>query len=738
MYKLRIDLEHCYGIKQLKYEFDFDLCQTHIIYASNGVMKTSLAKTFKDLSSGKQPFDQIDASLKSACKLEIDDSGTEIAPGEICVIEPYSDAALKSEDKILTLLANEETRKEYLEIFTEIEKQKIEFIKKLKGLSRSTNCESELLDTFSDSHGENIYQILNGIVDDVARSNDTFDFKYNDIFDKSNKVKMFLNSNFEMLQSYIQRYEELISKSDFFYKNTDVIFGTTEAKNLKDSLKGDEFYKAGHRLLLKSDNTVSGNKELGELVDSEVSKIFDDDALKSIFDKIDKLLDANKELIAFKKAIEQDNSLLLKLAHYEEFRIEVWLSYIKQIESDFYSVVEIYNSKKVEIEKIIEKARSSKSEWDEVIEEFNNRFTVPFKLIITNKEDAILQELTPAIEFQFEGKPIEKNTLVSSVLSQGERRAFYLLNVIFEIRSRKSKEQKTLFIIDDVADSFDYKNKYAIVEYLNDISNDPLFFSLILTHNFDFFRTIQSRVLGSSMKWKHSHIAEKSSKGITINKVAGLNVTDPFKKWRDGMNTDEKLLVACIPFVRNLIEFKDGMCTDYIKLTHLLHDKKASPDGKFKATNDICISDVEPIFASTLAATNFEHKDKSKIIVDIIQNEAEKIRVKTTSDTIALEDKVILSMAIRLLAEKYMWSKVSDTTEIQKNQGGVLFQRFKAEYIGDDKHQEILKTLESVNIMSPENIHLNSFMYEPILDIGLQELVDLYSKVRALKAEPYA
>ncbi len=76
-----------------------------------------------------------------------------------------------------------------------------------------------------------------------------------------------------------------------------------------------------------------------------------------------------------------------------------------------------------------------------------------------------------------------------SILSQGERRGFYLLNVIFEIEHRKLEAEKgkeTLFIIDDIADSFDYKNKYAIVEYLQEISEHDNFYSIILTHNFDF------------------------------------------------------------------------------------------------------------------------------------------------------------------------------------------------------------------------------------------------------------
>ncbi|MGL5439379.1 MAG: hypothetical protein ACRDA4_03205 [Filifactoraceae bacterium] len=45
-----------------------------------------------------------------------------------------------------------------------------------------------------------------------------------------------------------------------------------------------------------------------------------------------------------------------------------------------------------------------------------------------------------------------------------------------------------------------YKNKYAIIEYINDISEcidvngEKLFKILLLTHNFDFYRTIASKV----------------------------------------------------------------------------------------------------------------------------------------------------------------------------------------------------------------------------------------------------
>ena len=40
--------------------------------------------------------------------------------------------------------------------------------------------------------------------------------------------------------------------------------------------------------------------------------------------------------------------------------------------------------------------------------------------------------------------------------------------------------------------------------------------------------------------------------------------------------------------------------------------------------------------------------------------------------------------------------------------------------------------IEQVNLMTPENIHLNSFMYEPILDMAPEHLKRLYVDVKAV------
>ncbi len=44
----------------------------------------------------------------------------------------------------------------------------------------------------------------------------------------------------------------------------------------------------------------------------------------------------------------------------------------------------------------------------------------------------------------------------------------------------------------------------------------------------------------------------------------------------------------------------------------------------------------------------------------------------------------------------------------------------------------MLKCLDRVALMTPENIHVNSFMYEPIVDMSDDHLKKLYGDVKKL------
>jgi hypothetical protein len=79
-----------------------------------------------------------------------------------------------------------------------------------------------------------------------------------------------------------------------------------------------------------------------------------------------------------------------------------------------------------------------------------------------------------------------------------------------------------------------------------------------------------------------------------------------------------------------------------------------------------------------------------------------------------------------------MIGKIRDDRFVEKivaNQTSELFNKYK-ELFGEDGPS---RTLRRVPLMTPESIHLNSFMYEPILDISDGHLRTLLANVRALK-----
>jgi hypothetical protein len=64
------------------------------------------------------------------------------------------------------------------------------------------------------------------------------------------------------------------------------------------------------------------------------------------------------------------------------------------------------------------------------------------------------------------------------------------------------------------------------------------------------------------------------------------------------------------------------------------------------------------------------------------------------------------------------------------NQTKVLFRKFEQLF---PKEGEAIRALKTVLLMTPENIHLNAFMYEPILDMSDEHLKRLYNAILDLE-----
>lgn len=122
----------------------------------------------------------------------------------------------------------------------------------------------------------------------------------------------------------------------------------------------------------------------------------------------------------------------------------------------------------------------------------------------------------------------------------------------------------------------------------------------------------------------------------------------------------------------------------------------------------------------------------SKTVVESIHEEAAACLNADTG--INFENKIVLSIAIRLAAEQYMIDRINDSEfvdSITSNQTRALLSRFRTQFKNDTAAVHVL---QRVALMTPENIHLNSFMYEPILDMSDEHLRKLYQDVNALNA----
>ena len=722
MKKMHINLKNCYGIKKLEYEFDFSKKNAFLIYAPNGSMKTSFAKTFRDLSNEMESNDLMFPERKTVREIT-DENKLNIIGENVFVIEPY--LRDYESEKISSLIANSKLKKEYEKIHSDIEHKKENFVKQVgKWMGIKNDVEGQLLDILGT---QEIYEGLEKIEKELkkVRASKLDEINYTEIF--NNYVIPFLSQENvkELLKEYIEKYNQLVENSIYFKRG---VFDHTNAQTVSKHLKSQGFFDAKHSLTLKSDvetKEISTTQELEVAIAEEKTKIMSDQDLREKFEKIDAAISRNANLRRFRTYLEENMFLISELMDLDTLKSKLWLLNIKKEEASYHDLLNIYKSGKVRLDKIIKEARKEATDWEKVVDIFNKRFIVPFRLEIVNKEDVILNEEAPAINFVFEDFDEEKETNnddLLEVLSTGERKALYILNIIYEIEARKKESTESIFIVDDIADSFDYKNKYAIIEYLKEISEEKYFYQIILTHNFDFYRTVRNRILGTE-KWNNALIAQKNNSDIKLLPGGSKNVISPFENWKDNLDNN-KMMISSIPFVRNLIEFKEGCSTqEYNTLTSVLHIKSNS--------DTIKLIDIEKVFNSCLkgADMKLDKNTKDLIIQNVIFTTAHEICKQKCEDTIALENKIVLSIAARLKAESYMWDKVKTKDEFSKNQTGLLFERFKKECCADSN----MPVLERVILMTPENIHLNSFMYEPILDMSEDELRQLYDDVKIIK-----
>jgi len=713
--KLSIKLKNCYGISSLEKEIDFSDNNICSIYASNGTMKTSFAKTFIDLSKGEKSKDEIYTERETIS--EIKKNGSDLQKDDVFVIKPY-DQEYKS-DNIYTLLVNQELKKQFDKEYQETQKKKEDFLKSIQKLSglKPQEIELEICNIFFQGEKDKFFEALERIEKEILNDEEAVyqDIKYNELFNDKTKPAIESSDFLSNIDNYVKKYNELLEKSNFFKKG---VFNHTQASDVATQLDKNGFFKAEHSVVLNGkDEYVKSKDDLEKIITEEKNSILEDKKLKDEFEKLDKILKKNANIKNFRDYLSNNPQIVSELSNPSSFKAKLWKSYFKQDKNVFRDLLSKYVISKETIKTIRAQAQKEKGDWYKVIDDFNNKFFVPFSLHVANQVDVILSNELPQIKFKFENIDVEEGKLLK-VLSQGEKRALYILNILFEVEVKKKGNSGCLFIIDDIADSFDYKNKYAIIEYLKEISEVDKFYLIILTHNFDFHRSVCGRL---DIKRTRNNILNvaKTSSGIKL--VEEVYQNNPLNHWRNNLD-EPHMLLASIPMVRNLFEYS-GKDSEFQSMTSFLHIKSGTKDLTIRKLKEL----YELIFDSK--AVNKIH-NLDAIFYDLLIQECDQI-----NNGEELESKIVLSIAVRLRTEEFMILKINDNNfvnTIQKNQTIELFKKYKTLFPNEiDK----LKILERVNLMTPENIHLNSFMYEPILDMSSDELISLYNEIKNMVEE---
>lgn len=722
---LNVALKNCHGIRELGVTFSFATGNAVAVYAPNGTMKTSFAQTLKDLAGGQESSDRMFPTRETSRSIT-DENDDELDPNDVVVVLSY-DEDLGPTESTSTLLVNSELRREYEGLQVDLVQARDELVAALK---KQSGTKQDVVGTvsrvFTQEDGRFFEALARveyevGQLEDIGFADMPYDVLFND------KVEAVLSTPGVQaeLAKYVTRLNELLDDSVFFDRNSFTFYNAT---NVTKSLGANGFFAAKHSLLLHGENTprtVTSDADLEALIAEEKKRITDDDALRKKMEVVERALQKNADTRKFFDFIAGREELLQELANVGSFQEKVWKSYLKAHEDLYQCVVTRFKDTEERRKAIERQAAEESTQWEKVIRIFNERFFVPFRLSAENKHRVALgQETMLKLVFTFEdggeSRGVERDDLLS-VLSNGEKKALYILNVLFEVETRKAAGRETLFVIDDLADSFDYKNKYAIIQYLKEMAEHADFKLVLLTHNFDFLRTIVSRGV---VAYNRCFMAQKGDSRVVLNKARHVN--NPFiRGFKRNFFSDGMQRVASVPFVRNILEYTRGEDDpDYTLLTSLLHWKQDSAS--------ITNADLDRIFNETFPGQQGKAwPSPGEPVMDLLLKQADL--ALEAPEGVNFEHKIVLSIAMRILAEKYMVEELNDTVftgAIAANQAHVLFRAFKSRGIGTP---EAVDTLDGVVLMTPENIHVNSFMYEPIIDMSDVALRDLYSQVKSLR-----
>nr|WP_319490259.1 hypothetical protein [uncultured Desulfobacter sp.] len=330
MNKLKVHLKNCYGIQSLDYEFDFNsisakpLANAYAIYAPNGLMKSSFAKTFEALAKGENPREE---RYNRPSTHVIESDGTAISKETIYVLKAEID--IRSDSPAITnILVNPENKARYDELLIDLDKLEKRLIGSLQKSSKIKK--NDIKKTILEDYDETDFPTCIGKSKSVTIEDDLSPYEYATIFDPK-AIEVIKSQDFiSKASEFNERYQELFSQAGTIYQKG--IFNPAKAETSFTTLDKQGFFAGGHRVHFRDEPVSIGKDELNQKLQTIHASIDSDEKLRNLRASLAK----NAQTQALTSLIESLSSpqvefLIerLKKENQAQFRKDLWAYYIQ-------------------------------------------------------------------------------------------------------------------------------------------------------------------------------------------------------------------------------------------------------------------------------------------------------------------------------------------------------------------------------------------------------------------------
>lgn len=699
-------VENAFGIKSLHLNLENDKkMYQELIYSKNGSFKTSFSNTLYNLSNGtlENVFDRL-TDEKAILDISILENGKEIKKFDNRFVvfsreiyEQHSKLLSDYSSELETLTIDKKNSEYINELLTEETIEiKLQVDNYLKGTGLNFEILLNMFSNLDDGYLDRIIQLLNTIINHEAQ--DISEINIKKIYQKAYDIVD--QSEFQSkISNYIRVLENKINAQLFdkdFNENNCLQFinNVDKAKYLSETKSRGLFLK---------DKVYYDIDEVKKIFEEEIKKISKDPEIIEQSKEITKLIGTAKESECLKESIQKKPLLVKQLS---AGRKNILLSYLKSSSIDYNYWLEVVKKAKKELNNVLKIAQDKQTNFERAIEIYKNRFHPIFDIKIVNKAESMLGIKTPTITFyhnRYCDIPVSE-TKLSQILSSGEKTTLNILKFIVEYEN--CKKYHPFIILDDIVETFDYSNRYAFMEYINDLVNLDIP-TIVMTHNFEFYRTISKRIPK----------LRKSVASANYNGVVDIQTNNRINKNMENVLKCSNIydFFCAIPYLR---EIKTILLEDTKILDSCLHYKED--------TSKLQIKDILLQFPSN-AIKNLkidENVNYMKKLFEIADN-------LSRFDDFDIVKKTILSLSCRLLIErKIIVNNFNLLTNINTNQTAQLLDLY-----GEKLFPDVKKNLEAVQLSTPEFIHANTFMYEPLIDIDGKYLFDLYNQIKKIPDE---